>query len=148
MSSTRDLLQLLDRIDGRGYPAYRELRGAHELDGCTLFVDHVQGDPFAAPSKLRLRIPMERAALPSELFENRVRRIALADFLARTARRALSRGPDRSAGSGRSGIVIVDAGGQEVLERSAIVIERNFVELRLEAGLPARGQDGGRRSAL
>ena len=140
LSSTRELVSILERIDGRGYRAYADVRGRHDLGDCALFVDHVQGDPFAAPSKLRVRIPMQRAALPSELFTGRVRRIALADFLARGARRALSRGPDRQMGSGRSGVVDVDAGGQEVLERSAVVIDPEFVELRLEAGLPAQGR--------
>jgi predicted ABC-class ATPase len=36
--------------------------------------------------------------------------------------------------------VIVDAGGQQVLERSAAVVAADFVELRLQAGLPAAGR--------
>jgi predicted ABC-class ATPase len=124
-------------MDGRGYRAYKDLAGAHELGALTLFVDHVQGDPFAAPSKLRLRAPMAEAALPPHLFSTRVRRLALADFLAREARRSLRSSPE---GSGRSGTIHVDAGGQEVLERSAVIVADDFVELRLEAGLPARGR--------
>jgi predicted ABC-class ATPase len=124
-------------MDGRGYRAYKDLAGAHELGALTLFVDHVQGDPFAAPSKLRLRAPMAEAALPPHLFSTRVRRLALADFLAREASRSLRSSPE---GSGRGGTIHVDAGGQEVLERSAVVVGDDFVELRLEAGLPARGR--------
>ena len=52
-----DLRQTLLRIDGRGYKAYGDARGAWEAHGLALHVDHVQGDPFAAPSKLRLRVP-------------------------------------------------------------------------------------------
>ena len=40
----------LGRLDGRSYRSYKELRGGYAFDACTVFLDHVQGDPFAAPS--------------------------------------------------------------------------------------------------
>ena len=40
----------LARLDRGPYPAYKELRGAWDLGAVTLFIDHVQGDPFAAPA--------------------------------------------------------------------------------------------------
>ena len=135
--SENDLARRLEALEGRGYRAYRELRGQHPLGDLDLFVDRVQGDPFAAPSRLRVRIPMPRAGLPEALFQGRVRRVALADFLARRARDALATSGE---GGGPSGAIHVDAGGQEVLERSCVVIDPGFVELRLEAGLPARGR--------
>ncbi len=134
------LARLLERIDGRGYRAYKELRGAYPLGAGTLFVDHVQGDPFAAPSRLRFRVPMERAALPVELRDRRSRRIALADALAREGA-AAARSPGRPGrGSGGSGQVAIDAGGQEILERSAAAVTDDWVELRLFVGLPAAGR--------
>ncbi len=140
MRSADELRKLLQRLDGRGYRAYGELRGAWALPGVELHVDHVQGDPFAAPSKLRLRVAAERAALPSELFAGRVRRIALQDLLARQARGRIS-SPGRSArGSGASGRIRIDAGGQEVLERSAAVVSADWAELRVRVGLPAAGR--------
>ncbi|TET82816.1 hypothetical protein E3J38_01530, partial [candidate division TA06 bacterium] len=36
------LQRKLRRIDGRGYKAYKEIRGAYQFQGYTLFVDHVQ----------------------------------------------------------------------------------------------------------
>jgi predicted ABC-class ATPase len=138
--SADDLRGTLLRIDGRGYKAYKDLRGAYALGPVTLFVDHVQGDPFASPSKLRLRVEVDEAGIPPELSATRVRRIALRDFLARQARRALRRGEGRRRGSGRSGVIHVDAGGQEVLERSAALVTERFVELRVQAGLPAAGR--------
>ncbi|MBW2273943.1 MAG: ABC-ATPase domain-containing protein [Deltaproteobacteria bacterium] len=162
-----ELARRLQRIDGRGYKAYQDIRGSFVLPRCTLYIDHVQGDPFAAPSKLRVRVPMSEAALPAELFAGRVRRVALCDFLARAVRRAITRHGtghsrehgdrhDRGArgrrergrgsdagpgdGSGKSGLIRIDAGGQEVLERSAVVIAPDWVEARVEVGLPAAGR--------
>lgn len=140
MSSTHELVQILDRIDGRGYRAYKDLRGRYALAEVELFIDRVQGDPFAAPSKLRVRVPMRVASLPETLWQDPVRRLALSDFLARVGRSALQDRGGGHPGSGRSGAVYVDAGGQEILERTAVVIEPEFVELRLEAGLPAQGR--------
>lgn len=136
--SSEDLRRVLRRIDGRGYKAYRDIRGAWSLGRVTVHVDHVQGDPFAAPSKLRLRVPADVAGFPAELFAGPVRRMALEDFLVRGAARAASGGARR--GSGKSGAIFVDVGGQQVIERTAAGVTTEFVELRLQAGLPAAGR--------
>ena len=134
------LRSLLQRIDGRGYKAYKDLRGDYDLGGLSLHVDHVQGDPFATPSKLRVRVPMDEARLPVAWFDRRVRRIACEDLLARRFRDAVDATPPRRRGSGKSGVVRIDAGGQEVLERSAARVAQDFVEVRVEVGLPAAGR--------
>ncbi|MDP9486177.1 MAG: ABC-ATPase domain-containing protein, partial [Actinomycetota bacterium] len=51
----RRLQATLDRIDRKGYGAYRDLAGSYDLGSFTLFVDRVQRDPFAPPSLVRLR---------------------------------------------------------------------------------------------
>jgi predicted ABC-class ATPase len=142
MQTLDDLRQTLHRIDGRGYKAYKDIAGAFEHDRGTIFIDHVQGDPFAAPSKLRLRVPMDLAGMPAGLFANRIRRIALQDFLTRRFHALLRGGTGKSGhrGSGKSGLIEVDCGRQEVLERTACLITDRWVELRIQAGLPARGR--------
>ncbi len=131
---------MLSRIDGRGYKAYREIQGGWRSGPLELHVDHVQGDPFAAPSRVRLRLAADAAELPEELFRDRVRRVALEDVLARVMRETIREGGERRRGSGKSGLVSVDAGGQEVLERTAAVVNANWVEARLAVGLPASGR--------
>ena len=84
-----DLRRLLGRIDGRGYPAYKDLRGSYDLGPMTLHLDHVQGDPFAAPSRLRARVPMAEAGLPAAWIADPVCARALADHLARCVREEL-----------------------------------------------------------
>ncbi len=140
-----DLAAACRRLDGRGYPAYRDLEGQWSLgDGITVFLDRVARDPFAPPSRVRLRVDGRVAGFPPELFRNRVRRIGLLDYLARRVDQAIPRSGNRS-GSGSSGVVRVDAGRQEVLERTAVHIfgvgtEPASVEARLEVGLPAAGR--------
>jgi predicted ABC-class ATPase len=140
VQSADDLERTLSRIDGRGYKAYRDIRGGYDFGHLELHVDRVQGDPFAAPSRVRVRISLQRTALPRALFDNRIRRTALADFLARRVREEIGRMSKSARGSGKSGLVSVDAGGQEVLERTAVAIDEDWVEARLEVGLPAAGR--------
>ena len=45
----------LDRIDRKGYGAYKDLQGSYDLREFDLFVDRVQRDPFAPPSLVRVR---------------------------------------------------------------------------------------------
>ncbi|MFO7987308.1 MAG: ABC-ATPase domain-containing protein [Desulfatiglandaceae bacterium] len=141
MMNTPDRLKrILSRIDGKGYKAYKDILGPYDFGTFHLYVDHVQGDPFAAPSKIRLRVPMERAAFPPALFEEGVRRQALADYVARQVIRSLNTGKGKGRGSGKSGLLSIDAGGQEVLARTACKITPHWVEARIYAGLPAAGR--------
>ncbi len=139
--SLDELERLLRDIDGRGYGAYKRIAGSWRRGRLTLHVDHVQGDPFAQPSRLRLHIEPEAHGIPEELWDTPVRRMALRDVLLRIfsngVRRRLG---GRRTGSGRSGLVVVDAGGAEILERSGCDIDPSGLQLRFRVGLPARGR--------
>ena len=140
MRTVDELRNILARIDGRGYKAYKDLQGAYADPLFTLFIDHVQGDPFASPSKIRVRVPCAVAKLPPDLFSNRVRRVAFQDFLIREAHHAIHKICQGNRGIGKSGLIAIDVGGQEVLERTAMVVTPEWVEARLSLGLPAHGR--------
>ena len=135
-----DLRQLLRRIDGKGYRAYKELRGRYDFGEFTLSIDHVQGDPFAAPSRLSVRLGIDAAGFPRKYVANRTRQISLADFLTRSFQKAINSVVRGSRGTGQSGIFRIDLGGQEVLESNSVVIEPETLEARFTAGLPASGR--------
>jgi predicted ABC-class ATPase len=139
MRGEAELRAILGRIDGQAYGAYRDVAGSFRLGGVELSIDQVQPDPFAAPSRVRLRLPMGDARFEPALFEGRVRRVALEDYLARGLAREIAR-RRRGAGEGKSGVVAIDAGGQEVLERTAVAVRPDYVEARLSVGLPAEGR--------
>ena len=135
------LARVLERLDRRPYPAYKDLRGRSDPVGAyVLRVDHVQGDPFAAPSRLRIDVPAGVARLPERATRDADACRATADFLHRALHTALADGGHRT-GSGKSGLLEIAALGQEVLERSAVAVSREGeVRLRLSAGLPAAGR--------
>lgn len=128
------LVDQLHALDGRGYPAYRDLLGTHQLDGCRLIVDRVQADPFAPPSLMRLVVDPDVAALPPHLLDDRVGLVAVADFLLRAVAAELA----AETGTGREA-VSVGHPGQEVLERTGIHLGES-IEARLTVPLPAAGR--------
>jgi predicted ABC-class ATPase len=133
------LRTILQRIDGRGYGAYKDLRGQYQLHDWTLLVDHVQGDPYAAPSRLRLRLPRSAAGFPSSWLSTSARRVALGDLLTRTFHRAVRQQHQRQ-GRGAGDAIRIDVPGQEVLPRSSLAFDQTHLEVRFTVSLPARGR--------
>ena len=135
----------LDRIDHKGYGAYKELSGSHGFGSFTLFVDRVQRDPFAPPSLIRIRTKVN--AFDRDLFVNPVRRIAFEDFLTRSVERGIRRVVRGNRGSGGSGRVEIQRASQVVLPRTSMVVGPEYVEARMAVGLPARGRSVDARAA-
>ena len=142
MQSSTELRSLLNRIDHRGYPAYKDTKGAYQFPGYILSIDHVQGDPFASPSKVSVRVAGRTAGFPQELYEGDHQRIALQDELTRQFGRRAEQFAFKAKGSGKSGLISVSRCGQEVLERTACRIDPKSgdVVLRMEIGFPANGR--------
>ena len=142
MQSAVELKQLLDRIDHRGYPAYKDTKGQYQFQGYVFPIDHVQGDPFASPSKVSVQVKGSTAGFPEELYKGRHQRAALQDEMTRQFYRAIQKYAFRAKGSGKSGLISVSKCGQEVLERTACEInpKNGDVKLRFEVGFPANGR--------
>ena len=66
MQSSDQLKTLLRSVNRKSYPAYKSLRGAYQFDRYILSIDHVQGDPFAAPSHISVRLSHKDTGFPAE----------------------------------------------------------------------------------
>lgn len=142
MQSSTELKNILNRIDHRSYPAYKDTRGSYRFPDYDLSVDHVQGDPFAAPSKVSIHVNGKQAGFPAELWQESCRRIAVSDYLLRRFSRSMERVSFKAKGSGKSGLMSVSRPGQEVLARSACQLDGKTgdIVLRMEIGFPANGR--------
>ena len=142
MQTAAELRSLLNRIDRRGYPAYKDTRGTYQFPNYILSIDHVQGDPFAAPSRLSILVKGRAAGFSPELYDRPHRRIALQDQLTRRFGAAAERFSFQAKGSGQSGLIAVSRCGQEVLERTACRLDPKSgdVLMRFEVGFPANGR--------
>ena len=142
MKTAEDLRQLLYSIDRKGYPAYKGTKGSYRFGKYVLVIDHVQGDPFAAPSKLHIEVAGKTAGFPERLYDKKHKRVALQDYLTRCFEKQTAEYSFQAKGSGKSGILSVTRCGQEILERSACTVNpaNGAVIVRFEAGFPANGR--------
>ncbi len=148
MNTVDTLVDFLNGIDGQGYKAYKGLRGTWAFPDFTLHVDHVQGDPFAAPSRVRVVLPPETVALEEDVLTSRSRRLGVASLLARRFDEA-ARATAIRRGSGKSGLIEIETPGQEVLAQTAVIVgEHGTVEARFRVGLPAQGRRARGREAI
>ena len=140
MQSSRDLQNQLRSIDHKSYPAYKALRGSYQFEGYQLNIDHVQGDPFAAPSHVSVFVPMRNAGFPDFCLKDEITKRALADHLTRRFGVQVNRFTFKAKGSGKSGLLSVTHCGQEVLSRTACGISGEGITARFAVGFPANGR--------
>lgn len=134
------LKKIISSIDHKGYKAYKQLKGKYDFGDFLLFIDYVQGDPFATPSRLRVRVMQSTAGFEQKLFLNKSRKTALEDYISRAFEKSIKKECRGNRGTGKSGLIFIDSGKQEILQRTSCVINQDFVEVRFYAGLPARGR--------
>lgn len=138
-----DLVGHLHALDGRSYAAYKAVVGRYRAPGgWTLHIDRVQPDPYAPPTAAHVDVPVDPARSPrlaalveEELLGTLDRQVAVRDFLVRELH------------AGFKGTALsVAAPGQEILERSAVVLRPAedptdpVLEVRLHLSLPAQGR--------
>jgi predicted ABC-class ATPase len=142
MKSDAQLRSDITALHHRGYPAYKSLQGAYRFPGYILVIDHVQGDPFAAPSKLHLEISGKVARFPAQLYDTVPKKIALEDALTRRFGEQIALVSHKAYGSGKSGLISISRCGQEILERSAMELlpTNGDILTRIEVGFPANGR--------
>lgn len=142
MKTSQDLKTLLLNINHKSYPAYKSAQGSYRFGSYTLSIDHVQGDPFASPSKVSIQVDGQTAGFPSDLWDTRPKRIALQDHILRLFGTRIEGYNFKAKGSGKSGLISVSSCTQEILERSACTLNTTdgSLLLRMEIGFPANGR--------
>ena len=142
MKTSIDLRNLLKQIDHKSYPAYKDTKGKYDFKDYVLSIDHVQGDPFAAPSKVSLIVPGTVAKFDSYYFENQYKKVAFEDHLLRRMAKVIKDYSFKAKGSGKSGLLGISEPKQEILNRSACVVnnKNGDITVRMEIGFPANGR--------
>lgn len=139
MENLEELARILESLDGKGYGTYKRIRGRWQGPELVLSVDHVQGDPFAAPTRVSVHLAPGEARLPARIRLTDAGRTGVAAWLARDFHD--NAGGSHGRGSGKSGLVAMTSPGQLVLPQTAVHIDADgAVEARIVVGLPARGR--------
>ncbi|WP_449354141.1 ABC-ATPase domain-containing protein [Virgibacillus natechei] len=134
------LLQQLKQLDNKSYKAYKDIQGQYRYDNFDLYIDYVQGDPFATPSKIRVVIPRQQRHVKSDWLKTPSRKTATEDAFARIVGKTIANQKFSIKGTGKSGAILFDSPGQEILERSAVQINEGAITVCISVGLPANGR--------
>lgn len=140
MKNSINLKNELQRIDGKGYKSYKDLQGQYDFNDYILSIDHVQGDPFASPSRLRVIINKSKAKFPEEIIDKDYKKVAVCDFLTRLFYFNINKFSEKIFGSGKSGLISISRCPQEILERTSVVINKDNIDARFYVGFPAKGR--------
>ncbi|WP_096188726.1 ABC-ATPase domain-containing protein [Evansella halocellulosilytica] len=136
----QNLVKKCKQLDGKGYKALKSIQGSYEGIDYTLYIDYVQGDPFASPSRIRIFVPFDKTNFHLYTYKTKEEKIAFTHFFAKEVKKNIIRIDHNIHGSGKSGLIYIDAPGQEMIERTAVKLTNKGIEFRLTVGLPARGR--------
>ncbi|HXP89406.1 MAG TPA: P-loop domain-containing protein [Fibrobacteria bacterium] len=133
----RKLRLYLRDLDGKPFGQLRKLSGTHPDRDLSLSIDHIQGDPYAPASRMRLDLHPSfhpNMVLPADPFE----RLALEDLFLREFSARL---PSESlpAGDGPGGRVRTVRPDETIRPRSACACGRSLT-LRFSFSFPAQGR--------
>ena len=140
MKNYKELEKILFSMDGKSYSAYKSLKGEYKFPKYVLAIDHIQSDPYAPPSRMRIIMDRKISRIPYELTDTKEKNIAVSDFLTRNFYKEIQKNGNDSSGTGGSGRIFIDRCGQEILERTSVLIKEDKIEVRFEMGMPARGR--------
>lgn len=140
MQSERELKEQLRNIDHKSYPLYKSLKGAYSFKNFVFHINHVQGDPFAAPSDVSVTVDVKKAGFPAYALKNALTKDTLADVILREFSKQINQFTFKAKGSGKSGLLSVSHPGQEVLKRTAAQVDDKEIVIRFSIGFPANGR--------
>ena len=140
MQTSSQLQTLLRSIHRKSSPAYKSLKGFYQFEQYILSIDHIQGDPFAAPSHVSVKINGRAAGFPAFCLKSTLTRTTLADYLTRQFEQQINRYAFRAKGSGKSGLISTSRCGQEVFSRTACEVTETDITARFFIGFPANGR--------
>ena len=136
----KNLENLLKKIEGKSYNAYKDIKGSYKFKDYTLNIIRVQGDPFASPSLFSIEIDMEKYSYDKDLYRNSSRKLAFEDYMLRRFSKSVCERAGKKKGSGKSGLISVYQPKQEILKRSAAEVEGDTLNIKFYLGLPAAGR--------
>ncbi|EHH1238201.1 ABC-ATPase domain-containing protein [Vibrio parahaemolyticus] len=124
------LTATLKKIEKQNYRAYQQIKGQYDFTDFTLFIDHVQGDPYASASRFRATRAWSLTGLEWLKDESPAFQRAARDFIARSFEQFAK----------QENTVSIALNGQTVLDSTAVLFAEEGIELRFRVNLPAEGR--------
>ena len=125
------LIATLKKLEKQNYRIYQKIKGQYDFTDFTLFIDHVQPDPYASPSRLRATRAWSLTGLEWIRNQSPAYQQAARDFIARRFAELAKQENSLS----------IALSGQTVLDSTAVIFNDDGIELRFRMNLPAEGRD-------
>ena len=130
------LYQKIRTLNVKNYGLYKSLADKPwDFGDFVLEFIHVQGDPYAPPSRVLLRSKLATLGYAPEWSSGFERRLALSDFLLRRLG-----GLVQEKYSGKDAAVVFDSAGPEMLVRNSLWIDNGELRACLQVRLPGDGR--------
>jgi predicted ABC-class ATPase len=125
----------LQKLHGKPYGVYKSLaEKPWQYGDFTMEWTHVQGDPHATASRVKLSAPLKALGIPADCANTLVRRQALADYLTRRLARLVG-DPEKEDEALR-----FVSPGPQMLVRNAMWVGEQNLEVLLQAELPGESR--------
>ena len=130
------LYQKIRSLNGKNYGLYKSLADKPwDFGDFVLDFIHIQGDPFAPPSRVVVKANLSVLGYAPEWGVDFERRLALSDFLFRRLSRLVQeRYPEKNAA------VVFDMAGPEMLVRNSLWVDNGELRACLQVRLPGEGR--------
>lgn len=125
------LTSILKKLEKQNYRAYQKIKGQYDFGDFTLYIDHIQPDPYASASRLRATRAWSLTGLEWIREKSPAYQMAARDFIARTFAQLAKQENSLS----------ISLSGQTVLDSTAVLFNDHGIELRFRMSLPAEGRD-------
>ena len=130
------LYQKIRTLNGKNYGLYKSLANQPwDFGDFSLEFIHVQGDPYAPPSRVVIKAGLAMLGYASEWGGSFERRLALSDFLLRRLSRLV-----QERYPGKDADIVFDVAGPEMLVRNSLWIDNGELRACLQVRLPGDGR--------
>tara|TARA_Y100001956_G_scaffold80628_1_gene96206 strand:+ start:647 stop:2302 length:1656 start_codon:yes stop_codon:yes gene_type:complete len=124
------LTAALKKIEKQNYRAYQQIKGQYDFSDFTFYIDYVQADPYASPSRVQAVRPWSVTGLQWLRDKSTAYQVAARDFIARSFAQLAK----------QESSVSIALTGQTVLDSTAVLFTEEGIELRFRIDLPAEGR--------
>ncbi|ENM5724516.1 ABC-ATPase domain-containing protein [Vibrio mimicus] len=125
------LIATLKKLEKQNYRAYQQIKGQYDFGDFTLFIDHIQSDPYASASRLRATRAWSLTGLDWLREKSPAYQMAARDFIARAFAEFAKQDNSLS----------IAISGQTVLDSTSVLFNEDGIELRFRMSMPAEGRD-------
>ncbi|EEY37340.1 ABC-ATPase domain-containing protein [Vibrio mimicus] len=125
------LIATLKKLEKQNYRAYQQIKGQYDFGDFTLFIDHIQSDPYASASRLRATRAWSLTGLDWLREKSPAYQMAARDFIARAFAEFAKQDNSLS----------IAISGQAVLDSTSVLFNEDGIELRFRMSMPAEGRD-------